>query len=108
MTEAAEAGLFCYVWRYRVRPERREEFRDAYGPDGDWVRLFRRDPGHVRTTLLADHDDPNRFVTIDLWTSREAFAAFRRLWAEEFEAIDRRCAELTAEESLLGDFAVVG
>ena len=69
--------MFCYVWSYVVRPECLSAFRTAYGTDGDWVRLFRRDPEYVRTNFLGDRDNPTRFMTIDFWTNREAYLSFR-------------------------------
>lgn len=63
--------MYCYVWSYVVRPEYVEAFRTAYGPEGEWVQLFRRDRGYIRTDLLADRDNPEHFMTIDFWSSRE-------------------------------------
>ena len=45
--------MYCYVWSYVVRPECLPAFRTAYGPDGDWVKLFQRDPEYIRTNFLA-------------------------------------------------------
>jgi hypothetical protein len=82
-------------------------FRTAYGPDGDWVRLFRRDPEYIRTHLLGDGDRPTRFMTIDFWTSREACLSFRKRFGSEFEALDKSLDQLTVQESHLGDFDVL-
>jgi len=100
-------SMFCYVWSYVVRPECLSAFRTAYGPEGDWVRLFRRDPEYVRTTLLGDRDNPTRFMTIDFWASREACLSFRERFRGEFETLDKRFDQLTVHESHLGDFEVL-
>lgn len=96
--------MFCYLWDYIVRPERLEEFRAGYGTEGEWVRLFRRDPEYIRTHLLTDCDDPLHFMTIDIWSSREARDALRERYPEEFDAIDRRYQSCTVRETHLGDF----
>lgn len=96
--------MFCYVWQYRVQKERVGTFLEGYGPDGEWVRFFGRDPGYLRTELLRDRDDPSRFVTIDYWTSAEACSAFRQRWKEEFESIDARYERVTDGEEHFGDF----
>jgi heme-degrading monooxygenase HmoA len=93
-----------YAWEFEVAPEHQAAFVRAYGPDGDWVRLFRRAPGYVRTELLRDLARPARFVTLDHWESPEAFAAFRARYAAEFEAIDARCQALTLSEREIGRF----
>ena len=98
--------MYCYVWNYLVRPEYVQEFRAAYGPDGDWVELFRRDPEYLRTSLLADCDDPCRFMTIDYWTTREACEYFRERYSKEFAALDQRCGQCTTAETHIGDFTV--
>lgn len=100
--------MHCYVWEYAVKPSRLSEFETGYGEGGDWVRLFRRDPTYLRTDLLRDRDEPNRFLTIDYWTSREACLAFRDRYRDEFDALDARFDSLTLRERHLGDFEVFG
>jgi hypothetical protein len=99
--------MYCYVWSFVVRPECSQAFRRAYGPDGDWIRLFRRDPEYVRTDFLGDRDDPTRFMTIDFWTSREACLSFRERFRSEFDALDKSFEPLTVKEVHLGDFEVL-
>lgn len=96
--------MFTYVWEYRVRPERVDDFCAHYGPDGSWVALFRRSPGYVGTRLLRDVNDSGRFLTIDNWESREDYATFRRRFESEFTELDERCEALTASEKHLGDY----
>jgi heme-degrading monooxygenase HmoA len=99
--------MYCYVWEYEVRGERQSTFENAYGPEGEWVQLFQRDPGYVRTILLRGRESRARFVTVDFWTSREAFQAFRERFRTEFEALDERFEALTRRETYLGDFDIV-
>lgn len=98
---------FSYIWEYRVKPGSRKQFLRAYGPEGDWVRLFREADGYIRTELLCDADDPNRFVTIDRWVSSEARDKFRVSHSGEFESLDERFEALTDEERFIGDFESV-
>ncbi len=97
---------FAYIWEYRVEEDQTEAFRRIYGPDGDWVQLFLRAEGYVRTELYQDLDHPTRFVTTDFWTSRKARDAFREKFRAEFKELDARCEALTIEECCLGDFDV--
>lgn len=104
----------AYIWEYRVHEDQVEAFRRAYGPRGDWVEMFRRDDGYLRTELYQDADDPQRFVTTDFWTSKAARESFRLTFKEELDELDelnelnRRCEALTVEERFLGDFHRVG
>jgi heme-degrading monooxygenase HmoA len=98
------SAAYAIVWELRPRPGREEEFERAYGPEGDWARLFRRAEGYLGTELLRDPAGPGRYLTIDRWASRAAFAAFKRAHGAEYEALDRACEGLTERESSLGSF----
>ena len=96
--------MYCYIWSFRVRSENVAAFRDAYGPEGGWVRFFRRDPEYRGTQLLCDREDPTRFVTIDFWSSQEAWSSFRERFAKQFDSLDTQFEALTVEETHIGSF----
>ncbi len=95
---------FTLVWEFEVQAGREEEFRALYGPDGAWAELFARHPGFLATRLLADRDQPGRFVTVDQWRSAEAWQEFRVQFAADYATLDRRGEELTRRERALGAF----
>ena len=99
---------YAYVWEYIIKPGRMTDFETAYGPEGTWVQLFRRADGYVRTELLRDRRDPNRFVTIDFWQSASHWESFRALFSDDFEQLDAECEELTSSETEIGRFDPVG
>jgi hypothetical protein len=71
--------MFCYIWEFRANPLRIDEFEHAYGLHGLWTRLFRRAPDYIRTELLKDPGETNRYLTIDYWVDRKAHShRFRR------------------------------
>jgi len=96
-----------YVWEYKVRADRIEEFLSAYGPGGDWVKLFEKAEGYISTELLEDSEVPLRFLTVDQWRSKAARDRFRDAFDEEFRELDSRCEGFTEKEIFLGDFEVV-
>ena len=87
-----------------VKPGSALAFEAAYGPEGDWAKLFRRAPGYTRTELLKDVDTVGRYLTIDHWRSREDFWKFREAFRGEYLALDKRMAALTVLEKLIGQF----
>ena len=93
-----------YAWEYLVPPDKRGIFERFYGPAGDWVQLFRRAPGYIRTELHRDRSNPQRFLTIDYWESYDTWQEFRRRYAEEFEDLDAKCEEITSREIEIGKF----
>lgn len=101
------AKPYVYIWEFIVAAEHVGAFERAYGPSGDWVQLFRRGAGYLRTELHRDRAQPQRFVTIDYWESREAWEAFRTRFAEEFETLDAKCLTWTTREAEIGRFEPV-
>jgi ribosomal-protein-alanine acetyltransferase len=104
MSSQKDASDFVVIWEFRVRKAKRKEFEKAYGPEGDWVKLFRRDPAYLRTELIRDRDKPVRYVTLDFWSSRKAYQQFKKKNREEYAAIDKKCESMTLSEKLLGEF----
>ena len=91
--------MFIAVWRFTTNDA--TAFEQHYGCDGTWAQLFRRSADYVRTDLLTDGAV---YLTLDWWTSREAYDAFKREHAGEYARIDRECEALTVSEELVGYF----
>jgi heme-degrading monooxygenase HmoA len=96
--------MYVIIWEFEPKDDSVHEFEAAYGPHGVWPALFRKGEGYIRTELLHDLSDARRYLTIDYWTSREAYDAFCKHRAGEYEAIDRRCESLTSREVYVGAF----
>jgi hypothetical protein len=98
---------FLIMWEFRVSAENAERFEQDYGPEGIWAQLFQRSSHFVRTELIRDKAQQGRYLTLDFWTSREAYDSFRLSHAAEYEEIDARCEALTDSETKLGSFEPV-
>jgi len=99
--------MFVALWEYEVKPGGEERFEKAYGPDGDWVRLFRSDTHYHETRLLRDSLRHGVYLTMDFWESREAYEVFLAGRRAEYAAIDARGGELTVTERRIGWFAML-
>lgn len=99
--------MYVYVWRYAVRPGSEAAFEAAYGPDGEWVRLFRDGDGYLDTLLMRDLEVPGAYLTVDRWASRADFDGFRSAQHDAWEALDARCALLTDREDEIGHYEVI-
>ena len=99
--------MFIVIWEYIIKASRKREFETIYGPNGDWVQLFRSDRAYLGTELLRDLENPNRYITIDRWTSSAAFDSFHDKYRLDYEAIDARCEHLTERETQLGRCSLV-
>jgi heme-degrading monooxygenase HmoA len=98
--------MFVVVWQFEIAEEKVAAFEAAYGPEGAWARLFRTSPDYRGTELLRDAYIPDSYLTIDRWTSEEAFRAFRRDHDAGYEALDRTCDALTSRETRIGAYTV--
>jgi heme-degrading monooxygenase HmoA len=96
--------VFVYIWEYIVKAEKKSEFERVYGPDGEWVKLFKQGAGYLGTELHRDTSNTQRYLTVDYWASKKARDNFREKFAEEFTKLDKQCESLTEKENFLGDF----
>ena len=96
--------MFVVIWRFEVDAAHVAAFEAAYGPDGDWARLFRASSGYLGTELLRDAEAPGTYLTIDRWSSEDAFRAFRADHDAAYAALDRACEALTRSETRVGAY----
>jgi heme-degrading monooxygenase HmoA len=92
------AKLFVIVWEFRAKRDCLPDFERAYEPNGDWGRLFQREPGFAGTQLLRDREDITRFLTVDTWKTRDDYEAFRAQFDSDYLAIDARTEAFTDSE----------
>jgi heme-degrading monooxygenase HmoA len=90
-----QMGELVRVWEYDVRPGRIAEFVAAYGPDGDWARLFAGADGYLGTELFRSTSSATRFVTVDRWSSAEMWAAFLTRARAAYDELDEQLSPLT-------------
>ncbi len=94
--------MLALAFSYEARDP--EAFERAYGPDGEWAAFFRGGRGYVGTELLRDAENPGRYLVIDRWESREAYAAFVEAHRDEYVRQVDDSAFLYDSELRLGTF----
>jgi heme-degrading monooxygenase HmoA len=96
--------MFVALWEYEVKPGCEESFQSAYGPHGDWVRLFQSDPHYRETRLLKDLSRPRFYFTLDYWNSETSYEQFKSANQAAYSAIDRATEPITLSERRLSTF----
>jgi heme-degrading monooxygenase HmoA len=96
--------MFVALWEYEVKPGCEESFQSTYGPQGDWVSLFQRNPHFRETRLLRDLPRPRFYFTLDYWDSETSFEEFKAANRAAYAAIDRATEPLTISERRLTSF----
>jgi heme-degrading monooxygenase HmoA len=102
----SSAGLLI-IWEYQVRRDSRTKFESTYAPKGPWAALFRKGEGYIRTEFWRDPQNELGYCTLDFWTCRAAYEAFKEQHASEYKIIDQQCEFLTEKETLIGYFEAV-
>jgi hypothetical protein len=95
------------VWEFVIKPEAVGRFEQAYGPGGEWARLFDRYPGFRGTTLLRDAAHPRRYLTIDCWVTERHRDDMLTRAKDEYSRLDEGFSEWTESEAEVGTFEVM-
>ena len=97
-------STYIVVWEFQVKAGCEAEFIAAYGPDGEWARLFRRSPEFLGVELLESVGNAGRFFTLDHWSSASSRDVFMSANATAYDVLDRRFSSLTVWERRIGGF----
>jgi hypothetical protein len=97
-------STYIVVWEFQAKAECEAEFIAAYGPEGEWARLFRRSPEFLGVELLGSVGNAGRFFTLDHWSSASAMDVFMSANATAYDVLDRRFGSLTVWERRIGAF----
>lgn len=99
--------MFVALWEYEVKPGCEKRFEEAYGPDGDWAKLFQSDSHFREMRLVRDAFHRGVYLTMDFWESRAAYEEFMAAHKQEYKALDAAGEELTIRECRLGWYELV-
>lgn len=94
--------MYEIIWEYEVEASRAQAFEAFHGPDGVWARLFRSADGFLETVLFRDVARPGHYLTLDRWSSRATYEAFRVDARVDYERLDAAGAGLALTERPLG------
>jgi heme-degrading monooxygenase HmoA len=98
---------YLIMWEFQVRAGMEKRFEKIYGAEGGWARLFHQDDSYIGTELIHHFNSENTYVTLDFWTSSEAYDKFRKQHLAKYKALDRKCEALTESEREIGRFVRV-
>jgi len=96
--------MFIAIWKYVVDPQFLKAFEKLYGPLGGWVQLFKTGDGYLGTELMQLHGQPNVYLTIDKWESKDQYLNFYKLHQKLIDEIDQQGDTMTLSEEKLGCF----
>ena len=94
--------MHVILWEFQPRAGKEAAFEQAYSANGEWAKLFARSKGFRGTELLKSAT--GTYVTVDRWTSADAFAEFQRHWHAEYQELDQQMESLTQSERSIGQY----
>ena len=95
---------YLVIWEFQVREGMEKRFEMVYGSQGDWARFFAQDESYLKTELVHESTAGRTYLTLDFWTSNEAYENFRKRFCAKYEALDEKCQNLTESEREIGRF----
>jgi hypothetical protein len=98
---------FIILWKYEVTPENRSAFEKAYGPKGDWARLFSSSEDYLGSNLYHSPDKPEVFLIMDQWINKESYDTFKELNNFQYNQMSMNMSILYMSEVCLGEYHVV-
>ena len=96
--------MFLILWEFEVKPGEEITFEKVYGPEGQWVQLFRRDQHFRETKLLKDPLHSRIYYTLDFWESENDYNRFKHSSQSAYAELDKVSENLTIRERNLGCF----
>jgi heme-degrading monooxygenase HmoA len=90
------------LWRFVVPAEKQAKFIAAYGPQGDWARLFSEARGFLRVELWRAED--GSYLTADHWQRSDDFDLFQASLGPRYHALDAELEGLASSEIFIGAF----
>jgi heme-degrading monooxygenase HmoA len=90
--------VFVRIWQYEVAEGREQDFERIYAADGDWATLFAVSNGYVGTELYRCIGSSRRYITIDRFSSAEAWHRLLDKHGARYAGIDRLAEATTSTE----------
>lgn len=96
--------MYKIIWEFSVPSDKIKSFEESYGSNGEWAKLFSKHTGYKYTDLLMDKNHPGRYMTIDVWLTKEDFLNFKSTYKDAYNRLDAHCEGFTTAENFIGEF----
>lgn len=96
--EQQHGPVFVRIWQYDVAEGREGDFKRIYAADGDWATLFAVSDGYLGTELYRCIGTSGRYITVDRFSSAEAWHRLLDEQGPRYVEIDRLAEATTSRE----------
>lgn len=95
--------MYYLVWSYSVDPAKQAQFEEEYSRNGSWFKFYEPCVDYLGHELIKNEISSD-YMLIDKWMSKEAYEKFVKSNLLEYDAINRKSAELYETEVLIGGY----
>ena len=99
--------MIAVVWQFDVRNERRAEFEELYGAEGEWTKLNRQTRSYLGTSFLRDQNHSSRYLLVEYWSEMVVYEQHRAYQSEAFESLEARRNALVDSFEPIGIFTAL-
>ena len=97
-------SMIAIMWQFDVKDERRAEFEELYGVDGEWATMNRQTRSYLGSSFLRDQNRSSRYVVIEYWSEMVVYEQHRAYRSDVIEALEARLAETVKSIEPVGVF----
>ena len=108
--DAARFTIFCMIaimWQFDVKDERRAEFEELYGVDGEWATMNRQTRSYLGSSFLRDQNRSSRYVVVEYWSEMVVYEQHRAYRSDVIEALEARLGEIVKSIEPVGVFTAL-
>ena len=99
--------MIAIMWQFDVKDQRRAEFEELYGVDGEWATMNRQTRSYLGSSFLRDQNRSSRYVVIEYWSEMVVDEQHRAYRSDVIEALEGRLAEIVKSIEPVGVFTAL-
>ncbi len=97
-------SMIAIMWQFDVKDERRAEFEELYGVDGEWATMNRQTRSYLGSSFLRDQNRSSRYIVIEYWSEMVVYEQHRAYRSDVIEALEVRGSAILKSVEPLGIF----
>ena len=99
--------MIAIMWQFDVKDERRAEFEELYGVDGEWATMNRQTRSYLGSSFLRDQNRSSRYVVVEYWSEMVVYEQHRAYRSDVIEALEARLGEIVKSIEPVGVFTAL-
>jgi quinol monooxygenase YgiN len=99
--------MIAVVWQFDVKDERKAEFEELYGANGEWTTINRQTRSYLGSSFLRDQNRSARYLIVEYWSEMVVYEQHRAYRPEAITSLEARRDEMVQSVQPLGIFTAL-